>query len=140
MIKVIQGGSAHDQRGEIRFVNDFDMTAVKRFYLIRNADTDVVRGWRGHLEGQRWFYVLSGSFSIDIVKIDNWQAPSQDLPVETHEITASSSKLLHLSKGYATAIRALEGGSILLVYADQFLSESIADDYTFPLNYFVNRN
>lgn len=137
MIKYINGGIAKDERGEIRFVNDFDMTEVKRFYIIKNADTELVRGWRGHRLGQRWFYVLSGSFSIDIVKIDDWDHASRDLNVENYVLTASNSDLLHLPKAYATTIRALEAGSELLTYADQSLVESIDDDYTFSLDYFI---
>lgn len=139
MIKLINGGNAKDERGEIRFVNDFDMTDIKRFYIIKNADTELVRGWRGHRFGQRWFYVLSGSFSIDVVKIDDWDHTSRYLNVENHALSASSSALLYLPKGYATAIRALEAGSELLTYADQSLAESISDDYTYSLDYFINR-
>ncbi|WP_343320945.1 WxcM-like domain-containing protein [Sphingobacterium multivorum] len=139
MIKYINGGIAKDERGEIRFVNDFEMTGIKRFYIIKNADTELVRGWRGHRLGQRWFYVLSGSFSIDVVKIDDWEHTSRDLNVENHVLSASHSGLLYLPKGYATAIRALEAGSELLTYADQSLTESISDDYTFSLDYFINR-
>lgn len=40
----IRGGIAKDHRGQIRFVNDFDMSLVKRFYIIKNADTEIVRG------------------------------------------------------------------------------------------------
>ena len=138
MIKHINGGNAKDERGEIRFVNDFDMTEVKRFYIIKNSDTELVRGWRGHRLGQRWFYALSGSFSIDVVKIDDWDHASRDLNVENHFLTSLRSELLYLPKGCATAIRALEAGSELLTYADQSLAESINDDYTFPLDYFVN--
>lgn len=48
MINFINGGSASDDRGSIRFVNEFDMTPVKRFYIIKNADTELIRGWRAH--------------------------------------------------------------------------------------------
>lgn len=47
-INIIQWGVAKDQRGQIRFVNDFDMSLVKRFYIIKNLDTELVRGWRAH--------------------------------------------------------------------------------------------
>src|SRR5690606_41963258 len=78
-INTIQGGIAEDHRGHIRFVNEFDMTQVKRFYIIKNKDTDLVRGWRAHRIEQRWFYVLSGSFSVDLIKIDDWENASPDL-------------------------------------------------------------
>lgn len=139
MINFIQGGVAADHRGQIRFVNDFDMTQVKRFYIITNADTELVRGWRAHRLEQRWFYVLSGSFALDLVKIDDWEQASIDLPVITELLSASDQKVMHLPTGYGTAFRALEPNSELLVFADYGIAHAQHDDYTYPLDYFVNR-
>lgn len=139
MINIIQGGLAKDQRGKIRFVNDFDMSLVKRFYIIRNADIDLIRGWRAHRIEQRWFYVLSGSFSIDIVNIDNWKKPSTDLPVQKQIIDAEDGRVMHLTAGYGTALQALEPGSELLVFSDYNIDHAPFDDHTYPINYFVNR-
>lgn len=138
MVTTIQGGSAQDERGGIRFVNDFDMTPIKRFFIIRNADTSLIRGWSAHRIEQRWFYVLSGSFSIDIVKIDDWESPSTELEVINHILRATDAKVLHLSAGYATAIQALEPGSELLVYSDYPISHAPIDNYTYPVHYFLN--
>ncbi|APU99564.1 hypothetical protein BV902_02295 [Sphingobacterium sp. B29] len=132
----IQGGIAQDERGSIRFVNEFDMSLVKRFYIIRNADTELTRGWRGHKIEQRWFYVLSGEFSLDLVKIDNWAQPDQSLPVNNIILKACEMKVLNVPNGYATAFRALEQDSQLLVYADYPISHSVEDDFTWPLEYF----
>src|SRR5690606_35528976 len=99
-INTIQGGIAEDHRGHIRFVNDFDMTQVKRFYIIKNKDTDLVRGWRAHRIEQRWFYVLSGSFSVDLIKIDNWGESSPELPVERRILKAVDKQILHVPVGY----------------------------------------
>lgn len=46
-VKII-GGLAKDTRGQIRFVNDFDMSMVMRFYIIQNSDMELMRGWCGH--------------------------------------------------------------------------------------------
>lgn len=138
MVTVIQGGSAQDERGGIRFVNDFDMTPIKRFFIIRNADTTLVRGWSAHRIEQRWFYTLSGSFSIDIVKIDDWESPSADLEVKNHILSSADAKVLYLSAGYATAIRALEPGSELLVHSDYPLSHAPNDNHNYPCHYFLN--
>lgn len=139
MINYIKGGIAEDQRGQIRFVNDFDMSQVKRFYVIKNADLDLIRGWRAHRMEQRWFYVLSGSFAIDIVEIDNWNQPSRDLPLTKEVLAATDEKVLHLSNGYGTAFQALEQNSELLVFADYLIDNALNDDYTYPLDYFINR-
>lgn len=138
MITHIQGGSAQDERGGIRFVNDFDMTPVRRFYVIKNLDTVLIRGWRGHRIEQRWFYALSGSFSVDLVKIDDWDRPSPDLEVQNVVLRSTDLQVLYISAGYATAIRALEQGSELLVHADYPVSHASEDNYTFPVDYFVN--
>lgn len=139
MLDFIQGGIAKDHRGQIRYVNEFDMSAVKRFYIIKNTDLDLVRGWRAHRIEQRWFYVLSGSFSIDIVKIDSWNKASADLQVERIILDTNENRVLHLSNGYATAFQALEPDAELLVFADFGIEHAKNDDYTYPLEYFINR-
>lgn len=139
MIDFIKGGIAKDERGQIRFVNDFDMSLVKRFYIIKNVDLTLVRGWRAHRIEQRWFYVLSGSFAIDIVKIDNWETASPELPVEHLILSTNENQVLHLSTGYATAFQAIEENSELLVFSDFGIENAPKDDYTYPLDYFINR-
>lgn len=139
MIDFIKGGVAADHRGQIRFVNDFDMTNVKRFYIITNADTELVRGWRAHRIEERWFYVLSGAFVVDIVKIDDWEKASADLPVEQEIMRASEQRVLHVPTGYGLAWRALEPNSELLVFANSKIEDAKLDDYTYPVDYFVNR-
>src|SRR5690606_20304937 len=99
----IPGGIAEDHRGSIRFVNGFDMAAVKRFYMIENADTEVIRGWRAHRIEQRWFYVLDGAFSLKTVKIDNWENASPDLPVEETILRSEDQRVIHVPAGYGTA-------------------------------------
>ncbi|MCY4780756.1 WxcM-like domain-containing protein [Sphingobacterium sp. UT-1RO-CII-1] len=139
MISFIKGGAAADHRGEIRFVNDFDMTNVKRFYIITNADTELVRGWRAHRIEERWFYVLSGAFVVDIVKIDDWEKASRDLPVEQEIMRASEQRVLHVPIGHGLAWRALEPNSELLVFANSKIEDAKLDDYTYSVDYFVNR-
>lgn len=139
MIENIQGGIAKDHRGQIRFVNDFDMSEVKRFYIIKNTDLELIRGWRAHRIEQRWFYVISGSFKIDIVEIDNWDQASKNLAVKTEIVKSEDNKVLHLSSGYGSAIQALEEGSELLVFSDFGIENAPKDDYTYPVDYFVNK-
>jgi len=138
-INFITGGIAKDHRGQIRFANEFDMSQVKRFYIIKNADTELVRGWRAHQIEQRWFYVLSGAFAVDLVQIDDWDAPSVDLPIRTETLKASEYRIFHVPVGYGTAFRALEPGSELLVFADYGIENAQLDDHTWPIDYFVNR-
>jgi len=135
-ITSIHGGSAEDHRGSIRFVNDFDMTAVKRFYIIENKDTETIRGWRAHRTEQRWFYVLEGAFSMKAVKIDDWTQPAKELHVEETIMQSGEQRVVHVPVGYGTAFQALEAGSRLLVFADYGIEHAKEDDYTWPADYF----
>lgn len=137
-LSFIQGGIAKDERGQIRFVNEFDMSLIKRFYIIQNADKALIRGWRAHRVEQRWFYVLSGSFNVSLVKIEDWENPDPSLPVANVILNADDMKVLHVPSGYGTAFRALESNSELLVYADYPLSHAPLDDYTWKSDYFTN--
>lgn len=41
--KIIKGNIFTDERGMLKFMNDLDMSPIKRFYSIQNANTDIVR-------------------------------------------------------------------------------------------------
>ena len=136
-IVITQGGVASDHRGSIRFVNDFDMAAVKRFYIIENKDTATIRGWRAHRLEQRWFYVLDGAFSMETVKIDDWSQPSRELAVEKAILRSEEQRIIHVPVGFGTAFQAQTPGSRLLVFADHDIQHAQHDDYTYPADYFL---
>ena len=100
MPKLIKGNSHNDSRGTIFFNNNFDASDVKRIYLIENHSTNFVRGWQGHKIEQRWFTVLSGSFKIELIAIDNWSSPSKDLDILTFVIGEKKLDILHVPKGF----------------------------------------
>ena len=47
-IKFIEGGIFTDYRGHISHVNDLDMQEIKRFYIIHQKDTSIIRAWHAH--------------------------------------------------------------------------------------------
>lgn len=134
---ILEGGKYSDERGSLLFNNDFDATEIKRMYCIENADTKFVRGWTAHKIEQRWFSALQGSFLIRLIKIDHWEQPSKALEILEFELNAGNFNVLHIPKGYASAVQAKEEKSRLLVFADHFLGE-IDDDHRFPIDYFEN--
>ncbi|RZK43801.1 MAG: sugar epimerase [Pedobacter sp.] len=134
---LINGGEHVDQRGSIKFFNDFDMREVKRFYCIQNKDTSVVRAWRGHKIEQRWFTVIEGEFLIRFVKIDDWAAPSKDLHLGEFTLSANHNQVLHMPAGYATWIEAKKEHSSLMVFADHDIDHAPLDDYVYPVSYFT---
>ncbi|ANF51552.1 sugar epimerase [Chryseobacterium glaciei] len=137
MPKIIEGGKYSDERGSLLFNNDFNLSEIRRMYCIENADVDFVRGWTGHQIEQRWFSALQGSFTIKLIKIDNWENPSNNSEILDFELSSENLDVLHVPKGFVSAIQSKEKGARLLVMADYFLGE-INDDFRFPIDYFEN--
>lgn len=132
--RIIQGGKHIDSRGTLGYFNQFDMTVVRRFYLIEHTDIEVERGWRAHKIEQRWFSVCQGSFLIKLVKIDNWTTPVAN--AKQHLFTLTGAEVLHIPKGYASSLKAIEPNSKILVFADSKVENAGLDDYLFPIDYF----
>lgn len=133
--KIITGGAHSDSRGILRFNNSFDVTTIKRIYLIENNETTFVRGWQGHRIEQRWFSVLQGSFKIELIAIDDWGSPSKELERFSFIVHAEKLDVLHVPPGYVSSIQSLEEEAKLLVMADYLLGE-IQDEYRFDIDYF----
>ncbi|KMQ65563.1 sugar epimerase [Chryseobacterium angstadtii] len=131
----IKGGKHSDERGSLFFNNTFNAGHIKRIYCIENADTELIRGWTGHKIEQRWFSAVAGSFSIKLIKIDSWENPSPESEIIDYEIQSDTLDVLHMPKGYVSAIQAKTRGAKLLVMVDHALGE-VNDDYRFPIDYF----
>lgn len=132
---VIKGNRHQDERGTIRFNNDFNFAGIKRMYTIQNVDTEFIRAWQGHQTEQRFFSAVTGSFKIKLIEIDRWVKPSKVLPVLDFHLEAESLDILHIPPGFISSIQAAEQNSTLLVFADYPLGE-IQDEYRFPPDYF----
>ena len=130
-VKIINGGSHTDKRGTLRFVNDFDMSEVKRFYAITHPDSEVVRAWQGHKIEKKFFFCVSGSFTVGAVKIDDWNNPSTDLVPEVFELSSDNPQVLEVPAGYANGFKANEADSTLMVYSNQSLQEAADDNFRF---------
>ena len=68
--QVITGGLHADVRGSLRFCNDFDLSAVKRFYTISNIAEQPRRGWIGHKKENKWFFPVRGETTIVVSPMD----------------------------------------------------------------------
>jgi dTDP-4-dehydrorhamnose 3,5-epimerase-like enzyme len=143
--KTIFGGLHQDIRGIVSFVNDFDLTPIKRFYQIHHTETETIRGWQGHQKESKWFYCSQGGFVVNCVKLKNREHIEQsetpntlgterDDFVEYFELKSESPCVLYVPSGYATGFKALTPHSTLFVYSDFTVSESQADDFRFDIN------
>ncbi|UJH67016.1 sugar epimerase [Allomuricauda sp. SCSIO 65647] len=134
MIDLIKGNEFTDDRGALRFFNDFNMGQVVRFYEIAPVNTKIIRAWQAHRYEKKWFHCLAGSFVINLVKVDNFDGPSSALIPHKLILKSDEPNVLAISNGYATGIKAIEEGSRLQVFSDFSLEASKDDDHRFPLN------
>ncbi|GAA5086404.1 WxcM-like domain-containing protein [Chryseobacterium ginsengisoli] len=133
--EIIEGRKHSDERGKLSFNNNFNASAIKRIYTIENNEIDFVRGWTGHKIEQRWFSAVQGSFIIRLIKINDWENPLNIFEILEFKLVSDKLDILHMPKGYVSAIQAKEENSKLLVMVDHALGE-INDEYRFPQDYF----
>jgi dTDP-4-dehydrorhamnose 3,5-epimerase len=136
-LKLIKGNSFTDERGTLRFVNDFHFEEIKRFYTITHPDTSVIRAWQGHKIEAKHFFVSRGKFLICWVEPDNWDNPDKGLKVNKEILDADNPQILIVPAGNANGFRALEPDSTLVVFSDLTLEESAKDIYRFDSSYWA---
>lgn len=139
-IKVISGEIFRDERGQISSLNEFHFEGVRRTYIIHHPDASVVRGWHAHQFERKWFYCIKGSFSVALVKVDNWENPSSDLKAEVFHLTAEESRIVCVPAGYANCLKAHEPGSIMQVFSDKVLPEALGDSWRYDKFMWVDWN
>ena len=138
MPNIITGGASTDARGTLSFVNDFDLLPVRRFYIIDHPHTSVVRAWQAHKKEQKWFYVLTGSFKIVIVKPEEWLSTSDKAVPQEFILRNGDNHLLHVPGGFANGFQALESNSKLMVFSDYPIADAGTDDHRFDKNLWYN--
>jgi len=137
-VKIINGEIFKDNRGQISSINKFSLLGMKRFYVIHQKSTKIIRGWHGHKHEQKSFYCIKGGFTIGLVKIDNWDKPSADLKAEIIHLSESDSKIVCVPAGYANCIKAEREDSILIVFSDKLFGESVTDSVRYESSFWVN--
>ena len=129
---IIHGDTYSDKRGILRFVNDFSMKDVVRFYIIRHNNTELVRAWQAHKKERKYFYVLKGKFVVAYLKLNNFDNPDMSLKPEYTVLSEQESKVLTIPEGYANGLKALEPDSEIMVFSNLTVEKSKKDDYRFP--------
>ena len=139
-VKVIEGEIFQDFRGRISSLNSFHFDGVRRCYIIHHPDSSVIRGWHAHQDERKWFYCIKGHFSVALVKIDNWDNPSENLTADIHHLSENESKLVCVPKGYANCLKAHENDSIMMVLSDKILEDALNDSWRYDKGLWVDWN
>lgn len=134
-IKIIKGDFRKDERGVVRFVNDFTLKGVKRFYQVENANTKIIRAFHGHLKEAKYVYVASGSIKLCVVFLDDPVKPSKKNTVEKFILKAESPEIVYIPPQYTHGYKALEKGTKVIFFSTATLKESLVDDYRHPFDY-----
>ena len=132
---LIEGTSAIDHRGKVSYVNDFQFDGVKRFYIIQNPQAYFVTVWQCHKHEEKYFTVIQGTALICAVKIDNWDNPSKDPPIQEFILSAEQPAILKIPKGFANGIMNFTKDTKTLIFATTTLSETSKDDIRLTPDY-----
>ena len=137
---LLGGGVAVDDRGSVRFVNDFDFEGVKRFYQVQNHSTGFVRAWHGHRKEAKYVYVAKGSALVGAVRMEKREdlegvAPDALIQPEGEAqkfiLSSQSPKVLYIPSGYANGFMTLEDDTIVQFFSTSSLVDSLNDDIRF---------
>ena len=135
---IIEGGIAKDERGQLTFVNGFDMNEVKRFYMVENSSLDVIRAWHGHEKEAKYVFVVSGSALVAAVFLDDLKEPNKENKIHKYILTAEKPQILYIPGRHANGFKVLEPGTKVKFFSTSTLEESKNDDYRFPIDYWGN--
>lgn len=132
---IVPGGIAVDDRGQLTFANEFDLSEYKRFYNLQNHSQNFIRAWHGHKLERKAFFAQSGTFLVAAVKIDNWEKPSANLEIKRFILSAIKPTILIIPEGYANGSMSLTSSGLLTVFSNSTLEQSLNDDYRYESHY-----
>lgn len=137
--QIIKGEVFKDDRGQLSSINNFDLSSIVRFYEIAPKDSSIVRAWQAHKKESKWFYCSKGAFQIKLIRIDDFDAPSDDLTIETFHLNEAEPHVLHVPGGYANGFKSETENSKLVVFSDYGLAESKNDDFRYDINKWLTK-
>jgi dTDP-4-dehydrorhamnose 3,5-epimerase-like enzyme len=133
--QIFKGDISVDDRGALRFVNEFDFSKVQRFYQVENFSKDVIRAFHGHLKEGKYVYVPTGSILLCWVPLTDKKHPSRDVEVQRLVLSDRKPQVVFIPPGNANGFRVLEENSQVLFFSTSTLEESKGDDYRFAYDY-----
>ena len=132
---LIEGSIAIDDRGEVRFVNQFDLAAhnIHRIYFTSNHCAGTVRAWHGHKHESKCVTAVTGSALVCTVPLNGLE-----IEVERFVLSANKPTVLMIPCGYANGWKSLTSDCRLLWFSSATLAESREDDIRFDVYKWLN--
>lgn len=128
-MELFEGRIVADDRGTVRFINDFNFEGVKRFYQVENHRSGYIRAWHAHNREGKYVYVVTGAALIGVVNFNDDNA----VP-EKFVLSAEIPKVLWIPSGNANGFMSLRENTKIIFYSTSTLEESHGDDIRFPYN------
>lgn len=125
MAYLLTGDMAIDDRGKVKFVNDFNFKDIKRFYQVENHQKGFIRAWHGHKTENKYIYVASGSALVGVVNLASNE-------VERFVLSGEKPMILWAPPNSANGFMNLEDNTIVFFFSSHTLAESAKDDIRFP--------
>ena len=110
-MQTMTGGVFADDRGKIRFVNEFNFANVKRFYQVENHRQGFIRAWHGHVKEGKYVYVASGTALVGVVPMHDDAEPKKFV------LTSENPQVLWVPPNHANGFMNLEEGTIILFFS-----------------------
>lgn len=146
--KLIDGGSAIDDRGKLRFfMKDIPWDKIKRFYTVKNWKDQFTRCWHGHQFESKYVWVVKGTVMFKLTPLTNIititndgtviENPTKDANnVKTFVLDENSNKILEIPAGYFNGFKTLTPEAEVQFFSDKTTDESKNDDYRIDINKF----
>jgi dTDP-4-dehydrorhamnose 3,5-epimerase-like enzyme len=133
--RLIEGGLAVDDRGQVSFVNDFGFSDVRRFYMVSNHGQGFVRAWHAHRREAKYVFVTSGAAIVGAVEIDDWDKPSKTAHVHRYVLSARKPSILYIPAGYANGFKSLTEDANIVFFSTASMEEAKTDDVRYDARY-----
>lgn len=135
-IKTINGAVATDDRGSVRFVNDFNFERVKRFYQVQNHVQGFIRAWHAHEKEAKYVYVAKGSALVGAIPLEHMLSIKAGAGVDVSKIfkitiSSNNPRIVYIPAGYANGFKSLEDNTIIQFFSTSSLEDSLGDDIRF---------
>jgi len=124
MVKVMDGGVAVDDRGQLSFVNDFNFSDVKRFYMVENHQSGFIRAWHGHKKEGKYVFVPNGAILLGCVNLETEE-------IDRFVLSSSKPQVLYIPPGYANGFMNLQNNTKVMFFSTSTLEDSLGDDIRF---------
>jgi len=138
--KILKGNIHQDERGVLLFNNEFDLSPIKRMYIIKHPDDSVIRAWQGHLKEHKYFMCIEGKFVVVWKDISNYPNINDKDFIDYKILKKEDQLVLSIPSGFANGIKALEKNSELMVFFFFFLNEAASDNIRFDKDLWFNWN